>query len=429
MGQADGGSVSRQSSGNRHNMTERSGRAKARPLPIFRSGIGEGEMMAEQGTLRQAFDAHRKHIASTGSASTKASKARAMNLLQHVLKEDMDLTCTHFFSPGHAVSVKERLRAAFTKGTFGRAEASVKQRVSQLRMAFIGMGASEAWINTVFLPPSELYRELSFKPSASMLYTDFNLQRLLCQMLSVLHGESAIQYATNRSAPTSSPSSRVLTRNLAALSIIVLFCRRPGTLVHMSVDDLGLDGGPLRLHDEYGSKTDVHAEGARSKVVHHFIAEMAQAWGSDLPSKPFIGASEYSTFFRAVMISAGLRPNESDQFRPYAFRQAASTFDMGDVRTMLEELPFLRHVTPWGEEEADKPSPFPTFAHKHVDNTSETDALEMKVDALTAEVTRLSRIVEAGREDNAMLRDALQELKSSFNAVQASTDLRSQSER
>ena len=149
--------------------------------------------------------------------------------------------------------------------------------------------------------------------------------------------ESAIQYAANRSSPSSSPSGRVLTRNLAALSIIVLFCRRPGTLVHMSVDDLGLDGGPLRLHDEYGSITDVHAVGARSKVVQHFIAKMGKAWGNDLPSKPFNGAGEYSTFFRAVMISAGLRPNESDQFRPYAFRQAASTFDMGDVRTMLEE--------------------------------------------------------------------------------------------
>ena len=409
-------------------MTERSGRAKARPLPIFRSGIGEGETMAEQGTLRQAFDAHRKHIASTGSASTKASKARAMNLLRHVLKEDMDLTCTHFFSPDHAVSVKERLQAAFTQGTFGHAEASVKQRVSQLRMAFIGMGASEAWINTVFLPPSELYRELSFKSGTSMLYTEFNLHRLLCQMLSVLHGESAIHYASNRSSPSSSPGSRVLTRNLAALSIIVLFGRRPGTLVHMSVDDLGLDGGHLRLHDEYGSKTDVHAEGARSKVVQHFIAEMGKAWGNDLPSKPFNGAGEYSAFFRAVMIHAGLQPNESDQFRPYAFRQAASTFDMGDVRIMLEELPFLRHVTAWGDE-ADKLPPFPTFVRKDVDNTSETDDLYTKVDALTAEVTRLSRIVEAGREDNAMLRDAVQELKSSINAVQASMDLRSQSER
>ena len=381
--------------------------------------------MVEQGTLRQAFDAHRINIASTGSASTKASKARAMNLLQHVLKEDMCLNCTHFFSPDHAVSVKERLRAAFTKGTFGRAEASVKQRVSQLRMAFIGMGASEAWINTVFLPPIELYRGLSFKPSTSLLYTEFNLHRLLCQMLSILHGESAIQYASNRSAPSSSPSGRVLTRNLAALSIIVLFGRRPGTLVHMIVDDLGLDGGPLRLHDEYGSKSDVYAEGARSKVAHHFITEMGKTWGSDLPTKPFIGASEYSTFFRAVMISAGLQPNESDQFRPYAFRQAASTFDMGDVHTMLEELPFLRHVTDWGEKEADKLPPL----HKHVDNTSETDTLDTKVDALTAEVTRLSRIVEVGREDNAMLRDALEELKSSINAIQASMDLRSESER
>ena len=96
LGEAHGGSVSRQSSGNRHTVTERSGRAKARPLPIFRCGIGGGGMMVEQGTLRQAFDAHRKHIASTGSASTKASKARAMNLLQHVLKEDLNSSCQHF---------------------------------------------------------------------------------------------------------------------------------------------------------------------------------------------------------------------------------------------------------------------------------------------------------------------------------------------
>ena len=181
--------------------------------------------MADERTLRQAFDAHRMTIASTGSASTKASKARTMNLLQRVLTEDMSLRCPHFFSPDHAVSVKERLRAAFTKGTFGRAEASVKQRVSQLRMTFIGMGASEAWINTVFLLRANSTASSRSNP-ALQCCTPSTTFTACCVGCSAFYTVNRPYTMPPIGVHQVSPSGRVLTRNLAALSIIVLFGRR-----------------------------------------------------------------------------------------------------------------------------------------------------------------------------------------------------------